>query len=856
MPNIPNIRTVISSDVILPSDHNDLKTAVDTINTFVSDGLPTLGGTNTFTSTVNFAGPSGSLILSKAFRLTPESLAGTLTPNSFEFDGSNLYLTNSSSVRAKLVLANTSVFSVKDYGAKGDNTTDDTAAFNAAIVACNAAGGGEVHIGAGTYKLTGQVVLLDKVTLVGAGRDATTLEMSTSTATAAHIVADGSLTVLANQFTSNISAGSRAIRFSANPSVSIGDVLVIYNAADYSFSSAREYYRAGEFVRAARCAGSITNGSNQMVNVTHHSTLQVGDSITGTGIPDGTTITAVSTFTQTLTMSANATSTLEQTEITVPNVVFLEQPTYGAYTAESTSSIYKMNPVKVSVRDLAARFKTTLTGIRVTYGSCISMSNLKLENSTVSHITLLKSYEVNITEVYVNDNNTGAAGNNYGITIGNSQKVKVSQCFLSAPRHGITTGGNNTTGAVPCRDISIQNNTIATKGLVFALDLHGNSEFVFIRNNELLGGVSLAGDHVDLTDNYIRSIKDAGTAVNFSEMLGPNFNISGNRIFSVGNAGQFSTGSTISIGANNIAWQSVTRDGILRISDNYIDFGSYSTQGIWSDNIYVDTDITIDISGNTFRATGDITPTNRFAIQIRGNGTHGYRSVIVKNNQLECCNIRIDETASSIIHIENNTVDRSVTSGAIVLTGHATAYHANQVEQTIIVRNNVVTKPSRGGIVLIGDYDGSKTTMIVEGNTCINTNQNGTSGANSTDSSFFLRYATLVSLKNNTMGKSPTDGGDQAETFAALNIGTLYESNNLNIGELLPSLSNVSNRLSNQPYNGTLKELYGTAAPTSGTWKVGDRVWNILPETGGNMGWVCVTAGTSGTWKPFGIIGN
>jgi hypothetical protein len=47
----------------------------------------------------------------------------------------------------------------------------------------------------------------------------------------------------------------------------------------------------------------------------------------------------------------------------------------------------------------------------------------------------------------------------------------------------------------------------------------------------------------------------------------------------------------------------------------------------------------------------------------------------------------------------------------------------------------------------------------------------------------------------------------------------------------------------------------GVAAPTSGTWAVGDIVYNSSPEAGGNMGWVCTGAGTPGTWKPFGNIG-
>lgn len=48
-------------------------------------------------------------------------------------------------------------YNVKDYGAKGDNATDDTAAINAAISAANTAGGGVVYVPQGTYLVGGYV---------------------------------------------------------------------------------------------------------------------------------------------------------------------------------------------------------------------------------------------------------------------------------------------------------------------------------------------------------------------------------------------------------------------------------------------------------------------------------------------------------------------------------------------------------------------------------------------------------------------------------------------------------------------------------------------------------------------------
>lgn len=48
--------------------------------------------------------------------------------------------------------------------------------------------------------------------------------------------------------------------------------------------------------------------------------------------------------------------------------------------------------------------------------------------------------------------------------------------------------------------------------------------------------------------------------------------------------------------------------------------------------------------------------------------------------------------------------------------------------------------------------------------------------------------------------------------------------------------------------------LWGTAAPTAGTAARGDIVWHRSPVAAGHIGWICVTAGSPGTWKTFGSI--
>jgi hypothetical protein len=45
-----------------------------------------------------------------------------------------------------------------------------------------------------------------------------------------------------------------------------------------------------------------------------------------------------------------------------------------------------------------------------------------------------------------------------------------------------------------------------------------------------------------------------------------------------------------------------------------------------------------------------------------------------------------------------------------------------------------------------------------------------------------------------------------------------------------------------------------TEVPIAGAWIVGDEVRVFNPVAGGFIGYVCVAAGTPGTWKSFGAI--
>lgn len=50
------------------------------------------------------------------------------------------------------------------------------------------------------------------------------------------------------------------------------------------------------------------------------------------------------------------------------------------------------------------------------------------------------------------------------------------------------------------------------------------------------------------------------------------------------------------------------------------------------------------------------------------------------------------------------------------------------------------------------------------------------------------------------------------------------------------------------------RQYYAAAVPATGTWSVGDRVFNSVPSVGQPKGWICTVAGTPGTWVSEGNL--
>ena len=102
-----------------------------------------------------------------------DSTISSLTTNTYPATNDVLPIDDVSVGDTKKItlLALTNEYNVKSYGAVGDDSNDDTAEIQAAITACEAAGGGTVKFPNGTYKITSKLIVNGNydIKLVGGG---------------------------------------------------------------------------------------------------------------------------------------------------------------------------------------------------------------------------------------------------------------------------------------------------------------------------------------------------------------------------------------------------------------------------------------------------------------------------------------------------------------------------------------------------------------------------------------------------------------------------------------------------------------------------------------------------------------
>jgi len=238
-------------------------------------------------------------------------------------------------------------------------------------------------------------------------------------------------------------------------------------------------------------------------------------------------------------------------------------------------------------------------------------------------------------------------------------------------------------------------------------------------------------------------------------------------------------------------------------------------------------------------------------------------------------NILNNASGSIGIHVEDvykniSMVNNKINSFPIGIRCGTTSGAATD---TFLISSNMISGFTTQGVLLSPLASGDTNSAIVVGNSLITTtgastnsqaisSQSGTqiigNYINSNTVSAISASGTGIVIQSNTCIASTSYSIDVSSTTSAIVIGN-YISNDLNLGTTTQATANLgySTQRWTQNYIGTQQSISNPSAnssPSTGTWAVGDKVWNTVPAASGYIGWVCVTAGTPGTWKQFGAI--
>jgi len=253
----------------------------------------------------------------------------------------------------------------------------------------------------------------------------------------------------------------------------------------------------------------------------------------------------------------------------------------------------------------------------------------------------------------------------------------------------------------------------------------------------------------------------------------------------------------------------------------------------------------IDISGNIITGNGDI----QLLITNRLNVSINMIRITVSDNTFSST-----EDERALVAIDNNgKYDPLITNNKFVGNYNAGA-GTNQIGLAIRTSGTSITRI---------DYNIFDNLYIGSGRRDVPANGLGTWPL--AEDSTHREIGTLIRYSNNAFESCAT--GIIAEFASANEIAFVEPSNSFKSVTTVPAKQLYSPSASNQVYYGKVAGLDAsnnilieliidvtTPIPTTTQYYQGDRVLYTNPAAAGNIGAVCVTSGTPGTWKTYGVI--
>jgi hypothetical protein len=238
----------------------------------------------------------------------------------------------------------------------------------------------------------------------------------------------------------------------------------------------------------------------------------------------------------------------------------------------------------------------------------------------------------------------------------------------------------------------------------------------------------------------------------------------------------------------------------------------------------------IAVTGNTiFNSTNGNTCTG--ILVTSGTATAGtpFEKINISSNVLDNCNSGLEIRANNTVNLQHLTLANNTVYG-----------RSTCAEVQLRLEHGVLSTVS--GNTINGENTGASYQAVVISNTSY-TSISGNefySGSGYSDTLSFSSLTEVSFTGNYCYGKY---------LFSTISTTCVIGQNRFTNSGVCES----------RPLVGTWSltqasiEAFG-AVPTTGTWRVGDRVYVDAPAAGGYIGSVCTTTGTPGTWKTFGAI--
>lgn len=430
-----------------------------------------------------------------------------------------------------------------------------------------------------------------------------------------------------------------------------------------------------------------------------------------------------------------------------------------------------------------------LVGIRTkwTRGLRIEGGNLKgFGDTALSH---QYGYDSTVEDLRVSDLWQSASTTSYGLTLYSCQHASVRGCHLYGGRGALYLAGQEPSRDILISDCKLDGYNDATYGAGSLYSLP-NCDDVIVSGCTIRGGLEMSGRNRKICGNIIATERnDTDTALLNVSMDTDLVEFNDNRI---ANDLTLSRGVTVNLSVAG------TELDVLMIKDNAIDV---SGQGI---RLYAATSgqtlsiASADLSGNDIQSTG--TGNTGIYISAYDDTTKiDFDSLSIKGGRVKSAGNCITGQRLSAEAISIDGVDLRPDSAFPPIS----IYLTSDIEK-VFCRNNHF-------------YDGSYNVI-----TCDD----------------------YIDFSGNTLESMSANGGVK---LTATDI--LFRDN-----EQISCTGSISltGRYFSEIYgDGRVVTWSATSAPASGTWKVGDICRRSVPIAiyGVGPGWVCVTAGTPGTWK-------